>query len=324
MNNHEKALQWAINHLSFDKNMHVLSHRVIVETSYSIVYQIESSQDTFYLKQVPKALFLEPYTLKFLHTSQCTSIPEIIAENKRLNSFITTSCGDISLRHLFQGEINMDMLKRGIDAYTRIQRQLENKTESLFKLGIPDWQLHQLPIKYNELINNTDLLKNDGLTPKEIAQLYQLIPTCIELCEKAAQYYIPETINHCDIHENNMLLDNKTGAINIIDWGECVVTHPFLSLNGCLWNLTYFNKIKESDADYRKLQLQCISPWKNQYDETTLLEILGITNQLLGIFAALSYERLYQMTQDESYTVQQEHPGSIAGCLRTFLKSATS
>ncbi len=324
MNHHKKSLQWAINYLSSDKSMCVLRHRVVVETSYSIVYQIESSQDILYLKQVPKALFLEPYTIKFLHESQCTHIPEVIAENKQLNSFITTSCGDISLRHLFQGEINMAMLKRGIDAYTRIQRQLENKIESLFKLGIPDWRLHQLPAKYSELINNTDLLKNDGLTSKEIEQLHQLVPTCIELCKKVVQYQIPETINHCDIHENNMLRDNKTGAINIIDWGECVVTHPFLSLSGCLWNLTYFNKIKESDADYCKLQSQCISPWKNQYDETTLLEILEITNQLLGIFAALSYERLYQMTQNESYTVQQEHPGSIAGCLRTFLKSAIS
>lgn len=323
MKNHEKALGWAVNTLS-DKGVSVLSHQIIVETSYSIVYQIKTTQETLYLKQVPKALFLEPYTLRFLHESQCKNIPQVIAMNEASCCFITAACGDISLRHLFEGDINMNMLTLGIDAYTHIQRQLENQTESLFSLGMPDWRLHQFSERYSMLINNTELLKNDGLTSKEIEQLHQLIPTCIELCEQAASYQISETISHCDIHENNMLLDKKTQSINIIDWGETVVTHPFFSLNGCLWNITYFNKIKESDIEYHQLQKQCVAAWLDRHDEVILLKALGLTRRLLGIYAALSYERLYQMTQDQSYTVQQEHPGSIAGCLRSFLNDGIS
>jgi len=323
MKHHTKALQWAIEDLTSRRKVDVLSHKIVVETSYSIVYQIDTSQGLVYLKQVPKPLFLEPYTLRFLHESQCRHIPEVIAENKQLQCFITTSCGDISLRHLFQGQINMDMLKRGIDIYTNIQRQLEDKTDALLAMKLPDWRLHQFPTHYEALINKTSLLKHDGLTSKEIEQLHKLVPTCVRLCEKIAQYKIQETISHCDIHENNMLLDKKTKAINIIDWGETVVTHPFFSLNGCLWNITYFNKIKPSDTEYHELQSQCVSMWSTQYDNSTLLKILNLTRQLLGIYAALSYERLYQMTQNESYTVQQEHPGSIAGCLRSFLSDVS-
>lgn len=323
MKHHTKALQWAIDDLTSHRKVDVLSHKIVVETSYSIVCQIKTSRGLVYLKQVPKALFLEPRTLRTLHDLQCKNIPELIAENKKLHSFITTSCGDISLRHLFQGEINVDMLKRGIDVYTDILRQLENNTPSFLASNISDWRLHQFPTHYEKLINNTELLKNDGLTLKEIDQLHQLIPTCVELCEKIAQYHIPETLCHCDFHENNMVINKKTGAISIIDWGEIAVTHPFFSLNGLLWNITYHNKIKETDDDYRKIQLQCVSPWLNQYDESSLLKIFGITHQLLGIFAALCYERMYQMTHNESYSVQQEHPGSIAGCLRTFLSDVS-
>ena len=319
MKHHKVALQWAIDDLMSRVKVDILSYHIVVETSYSVVYQIKTSRGIFYLKQVPEALFLEPYTLRILHASQCQYIPEIIAENKDLHCFTTTSCGDISLRHLFQNEVNLEILNQGIDTYTQIQRKLEDKTESLLALGLPDWRLHHFPTRYNALINNTTLLKNDGLTSKEIERLHQLIPTCIELCEKATQYKIKETISHCDIHDNNMLLDKKTGVIHIIDWGETVVTHPFFSLNGCLWNITYHHKIKETDANYHLLQLQCISAWLDQYSETTLQEVFNITHQLLGIYAALAYERMYQMTQNESYTVQQEHPGSIAGCLRTFL-----
>ena len=42
-----------------------------------------------------------------------------------------------------------------------------------------------------------------------------------------------------------MLFDSNAGTINIIDWGEVVVSHPFFSLNGCLWNTTHFNDINK-------------------------------------------------------------------------------
>jgi len=58
------------------------------------------------------------------------------------------------------------------------------------------------------------------------------------------------------------------------------------------------------------------------YDEKTLLTLFDITRQLLGIYAALAYERLYIATQNNhERTIKQEKHGSIAGCLRTFLNS---
>jgi hypothetical protein len=118
-----------------------------------------------------------------------------------------------------------------------------------------------------------------------------------------------------------MLLDRKTGSINIIDWGEVVLSHPFFSLNGFLWNITHFNDVKTNDPIYKRLQLKCIEKWLNLHDKTSLTKALTIANKLSGIYAALGYEKLYIATKDQTITVQQEHPGSIAGCLRTFLNA---
>lgn len=320
INDHEKALHWAIEYLASHKKTNVSSYRIVVETSYSIVYQIETSRGIVYLKQVPRPLFLEPDTLHFLHSMHCKNIPEVLAQNPELNCFITISCGNLSLRHRFNGEINFKMLQKGIINYTGIQRQLESKIESLLAHNIPDWRLSHFPEFYKKLLENNQLLRDDGLREEEIHQLHQLYPLCVDLSEKISQYNIPATINHCDFHENNMILDEKTGVVSIIDWGETVISHPFFSLNGCLWNLAYFYKLKETDELYRQLQSHCIAAWLSLYHETTLLKTFEVTHQLLGIYAALSYERLYQMTKNQSKTVQQEHPGSIAGCLRTFLK----
>lgn len=317
MNQSEQALQWSAEYLASD----TFNYQKIVQTSYSVVYKIETTQDTFYLKQTPEKLFIESKTLAFLNKEGCRNIPERIAENSDLYCFIMRACGDDSLRQLFKGHVDADQLKQGILNYTIIQRLLENKLQQLLSLGIPDWRLHRIASLYYQLIEQDKLLLDDGLTEKEINRLHQLYPACIKLCEDLSRYRIPETINHCDFHENNMLLDKKTGAINIIDWGETVISHPFFSLNGCLWNITHFNKLKQTDLIYSQLQLQCIASWLDLYNGEELLNIFNIANQLNGIYAALAYEKIYIATKQSA---QQEHPGSIAGCLRSFLSICLS
>ena len=78
----------------------------------------------------------------------------------------------------------------------------------------------------------------------------------------------------------------------------------------------------EKDHAFKVLQSQCVSPWLNLHGEEPLLNALGIANKLNGIFAALGYHMMYKATQNLPRTVQQEHPGSIAGCLRSFINCA--
>ena len=319
MNQWKETLKWAKQYLVSEQNTTILSVQKIVNTSYSMVHRIVTTMSTVYLKQTPKMLFLEPKTLAFLHQMGCKSIPTLIAENDAFYCFLMTGCGDESLRYLFKSHMDIQSLKQGISNFTKIQRLLENQVTVLQSLKLPDWRLEHFPLLYSRLIEQEQLLMKDGLTKKEVDHLHQLYPTCITLCENLAAYDIPETLNHCDFYENNMLLDRKTGTINIIDWGETVITHPFFSLCGCLWNLTYFQRLQQTDPIYLQLQSHCIAAWRDIYDEVTLLQAFSIATQLSGIFAALGYERMYLATQDQTKTVQREHNGAIAGCLRTFI-----
>lgn len=321
MNQRDQALQWAAQYLTAYTKSSILNHQEVVQTSYSIVHRIETTEGVVYLKQVPENLFVEPKMLAFLHEQGCKNIPELLAENSDLHCFLMTSCGDDSLRRLFKGKVDLKKLKLGILNYTNIQRLLENKTRDLLLLGVPDWQLDKFASLYYKLIEQENLLLDDGLTKKEVDRLRQHYPTCIKLCEDLLEFKIPETVSHCDFHENNMLLDRETGAINIIDWGESVIAHPFFSLNSCLWNIVHFNNINKTDPMYYDLQSHCISPWLDLYDKKKLLKAFSLADRLNGVYAALAYERLYIVTEDQPKKVQQEHPGSIAGCLRTFLSS---
>lgn len=315
----QEIIPWAVKYLADYKNSTVLNHKRIINTSYSTVWRLETTTGIFYLKQVPEALFVESKMLAFLQEQGFRTVPELLAENKLLHCFIMVDCGDHSLRTLFNGKVDFNQLTLGIVNYTTIQRALETKIKQLFLLGLPDWRLNEIPSLYSQLILQDNLLLKGGLTRKEIDRLHQLHSACTKLCDDLSQYNIPETISHCDFHDNNMLFASKAGSINIIDWGETVVSHPFFSLNGCLWNLTYFHKINKTDALYSKLQSHCIAPWLDFLDEKKLLKAFNIANHLSGIYAALCSEVMHIATKGQLGTVQHTHKGQIAGCLRSFL-----
>ncbi|KTD10617.1 Phosphotransferase enzyme family protein [Legionella gratiana] len=318
----ELALKWALEYLVSHNDSTIISHQKITETSYSVVYKITTSKNTFYLKKTPLELSTESQILTYLYEQDCSHIPTPIAENKQLCCFLMTSCGDVTLRQLFKEKVDAALLNTGVLNYTKIQRTVENKIPQLIGLKIPDWRIGKIPLLYHELIDQEELLLSDGLSQEEITELENADEFGTTLCESLAKYQIPETMNHCDFQENNMVLNQKTGNISIIDWGETVIAHPFLSLSGCLWNITYFHGIKPGDKIYEVLQRKWISPWLDLHQEHDLLDALKIATQLTGIFAALGYKRMYDATMTQTRTVQQEHPGSIAGCLRSFLRES--
>lgn len=318
MKQQQQALDWAKQYFNLHKKATIVRQQRIVDTAYSVVYKLETTDGVTYLKQTPKTLFLEARTLDFLSGHDCKNIPVVLAKNEALNCFLMADCGENTLRQLFNGKVDVSQLMSGFANYVKIQWEMQNKTQLLLALGIPDWRINKFAGLYYQLIQKEPFLLKDGLTHQEIKQLQQSYPLCVELCEKLAELKMPETLNHCDFHENNMLLDKNDNNINIIDWTETVIAHPFFSLQCCLWNLTYFYKLKESSPEYTKLQSFYIEAWRIAFDEKTLLNALNLTYQLSGIFAALAYERIYEATENQSKKVQEEHPGSIAGCLRTF------
>ncbi|HAU1304124.1 TPA: aminoglycoside phosphotransferase family protein [Legionella pneumophila] len=324
MKDNELATQWALDYLQ-SHDCRIVTVQKIVEPANSIVIKINTSRGVFFMKQTPSALFIEPETIALFQAQGCQHIPTVIAQNEQIHCFLTKACGDVTLRTLFSKDkmIQMDLLARGISHYVSIQRRLENNTPMLLAKGLPDWRLDKFSLLYRKLIQETDLLIADGLSLKEIDALHQNYDFCVEQCARLADYQIPETINHCDFHDNNILFSAEKGELTIIDWGEVVISHPFFSLNTCLWNLTYFHNIKPEDIRYQALQQLCFSSWLDGHNEHDLGAAFNIAKDLLGIFAALSYKHMYDATANQSKTVQQEHPGSIAGCLRSFLLRST-
>lgn len=286
-----KIISWARSSIGIDDDKIFNQSKTLVKTPWSTVLEINTGKDPVYLKQTPKNLFLEAAIIKFMRNNcNATAIPNIIAENKELHCFLMTRCGDISLRHYFDGKLQLAIFKQGLTVYKKLQRSTAKHVDEFIALGVPDWRLDKFPELYQQLIASTQWIKDNGLTKEQQDKLHQYAGDVANLCQQLTTYAIPECLNHSDFHDNNILYDIKNQSTTIIDLGETAIEHPFFSLMACLNNTKQRYSLSENSEDYNALKQTCFSGWlTSDHDLQAALRIIDILLPLSLLFSHLRF-----------------------------------
>ncbi len=323
MDNITKIIEWA--EASLVSKGYVLkdSFADIQITPWSKVKRLFTAEGYIYLKEMPSTLSLEPVIVRILYEQFHANVPIIIDVNIELNCFIMKDSGK-QLRELFKINFKSNLLIQAIKKYTYIQKGVADADQinTFLELGVPDWRLSQLPILYNQLINKEDLLKEDGMNTHELDRLHELAEEFSSWCQFLSYYKIPETIDHCDFHDGNILQQNNTNKITIIDWGETVITHPFFSLISCLNNVAHRYHLNENDKTYIKLQHTCFENWLATDIKNNLSEAILLTKKLQPVYRALGFYRLKMSCNAEKFRFWPEGQGCIMRPLRKFIAVA--
>jgi hypothetical protein len=291
---HDQLVAWAAIALSKD----IINVEEVAATRYSYVLKLNTPDGNFYLKKTSESFFIEPKVIQMLR-GQCglNGVPGIVAVHQGLLCFITKPCGEQSLRTLFGENLDDDLMIKAAQQYINIQQAASRHAQSFLDAGVPDWRLNKLPSLYDAMINNTENLQRWQISEAHVARLKKLQPLFANLCETLAKYHIAETINHSDFQEDNVLLDQTSGCLTIIDWGEVSIGHPFLSLASCLGRVSGRYKISKNSERYRKLQAGFFAGWNLPPGE--LETIIKAANILSQIYFALTFQEL--MTSADHY-----------------------
>ena len=154
---------------------------------------------------------------------------------------------------------------------------------------------------------------------EEIGQCQDLIPVFRNICERLAQYNLPDTFGHCDFHDNNMLIAPKTHQTTMIDLGEVVITHPFFSV------LNMLVHIKEnchlSQQQFEALQQHAFKPWLKHESLSSLQAAMALIQQCWLIHAILGIYRL-MLCVDPIEFENIAHQNRFANKLRLWIDQA--
>ena len=176
--------------------------------------------------------------------------------------------------------------------YAEVQIDLAEHVPELLATGVPDWRLATLPDRYVQLLENTgslELAYSGGLSAGDFRRLEELIPRFAQICSDLANIGIPETLDHGDFHDGNVLLRN--GRATLFDWGDANLTHPFVSLRTFFVSIE--NSLKLEDyaftPEMAALLDLYLEPWQRFASKKDLLTAFTLSRCVASIVKTLAW-----------------------------------
>jgi Phosphotransferase enzyme family len=121
---------------------------------------------------------------------------------------------------------------------------------------------------------------------------------------------IRPTIEHGDLHSNNILVNPDRDAI--FDWGDAVVAHPFSTLTTTFNSIAHHTGRNLDDPAFIRLRDVYTEVWTDRLPRSRLIEVAAEARILGCIGKALAWERALQ---DLELAEMDGHGDGIAGWL---------
>jgi hypothetical protein len=196
--------------------------------AWSTVLHVPTDRDKLFFKATAHETIYEAALTEALARWFPDCMPEFVAVDARRGWMLMRDGGE-QLRASIRPTKDIAPWKPVIARYAEVQIGLAEHVTEMLSLRIPDHRLSVLPTLFAELLAEESIFLIDqekGLTSAEWQQVKEKAPRLAEICQQLAAYGIPESLNHGDFHDGNVLI--KDGRITFFDWGDGNITHPFV------------------------------------------------------------------------------------------------
>jgi hypothetical protein len=196
-----------------------------------------------------------------------------------------------------------------VPLYAEVQIGAAPLVGDLLDLGVPDLRLERLPDVLDQLVARA------GITAEERAALHALRPRVVALCEELLQDGIPATLQHNDLHFNNVLV--RDGEYRIFDWGDSSISHPFQTMRVTIRFLKWRLGIVGDDDIDRRVRDAYLEPWSAYGPKAALLRSFAVARLVGGVSDVLTEDRVASACGVQA---EPEDPRSIPHMLRGLLE----
>jgi hypothetical protein len=194
---------------------------------------------------------------------QTFEVPLTAALSARWDAVTDVLAHDVDRRWLLMADAGEPLRALGnpperwleiLPTYAELQIGETERSEEHLERSVPDLRLARLPTLYEELLQ-ADL----PLGAAERSAFEMLRPRFSELCEELDGAGIGPTVQHDDLHMNNVYL--KNGTLRVLDWGDASIGHPFFSLFETFRFLVEMNRLPPDDPWFARLRDAYLEPW---------------------------------------------------------------
>jgi hypothetical protein len=188
---------------------------------WSTAMRVETTDGVVWFKANSDAHRHEAAATALLARVRPDALPELVAHDPETGWMLVRDAGE-RLRGLVDRERSLARWLDVLPLYARLQLDAAPLADALLADGVPDRRLAFLPDQFDRMLDRIE----DGDAYR------RLVPLVHERAERLAVCGIPETIQHDDLHDAQVFV--RGGRYLFTDWGDAVVTHPFLSMSVAL------------------------------------------------------------------------------------------
>jgi aminoglycoside/choline kinase family phosphotransferase len=288
--------------------------------AWSTVMRVPSNEGMLFFKATADETVYEAALTQKLTGWYPDCMPELLAVDTGRGWMLMRDSGE-QLRASVRPTQDIQPWERVVTRYAEVQIGLAEHIAEILTLGIPDHRLAPLPQLFSQFLAGKDNLMIDqekGLDSAEFQQLQALTPRFEQICTDLAGFGIPESLNHGDFHDGNVLL--KNGRITFFDWGDANVTHPFVSLRTLFVSLEIALQLDDYTftPEMAALLDRYLEPWQKFASKADLLIAYRLSKPVASIVKALAWNQTISRLPLGS-SLRAEYAWILPELMREFL-----
>ncbi len=287
--------------------------------AWSTVMRVPTDQGLLFFKATAPETIYESALTQLLANLYPDCLPNLVALDAARGWMLMRDGGG-QLRASIRPTRDVQPWEPVITRYAELQIGLAEHVSEILALGIPDHRLAALPALYLQLLNDEASLmigQEKGLTSAEFQQLQELTPRFEQICAELAAFGIPESLNHGDFHDGNILV--KDGRITFFDWGDASVTHPFMSLRTFFVSMEIALDLEDyapPTPEMTTLRDRYLERWEGFASKAQLLKAYNVSRPVASIVKTLAW---HQTISRLDGSLREEYAWIVPELLREFM-----
>ena len=285
---------------------------------WSTILIVPTKEGRLYFKATAPGTIYEAALTQKLAQWMPGCMPELIAVDASRGWMLMRDGGE-QLRKTIRPSQDIKPWAPVITRYAEVQITLAEHVPEILAIGLPDHRPAALPPLYSQLLADSESLmigQEKGLSLLEFQQIQDLTSPFQQICSDLAAFGIPDSIDHGDFHDGNVLLED--GRITFFDWADASVSHPFISLRTFFVSIEISLKLNDYSftPEMAALLHRYLEPWQEFASKEQLLTAYRYSRPVASIAKALSWRQTIAHLDD---SLRDQYAWIVPEVMREFI-----
>lgn len=282
---------------------------------WSTVLRAPTGRGAVYVKCCGPTQRHEPRLTALLHREFPGMVTEVLALHPD-HPWMLVAEGGRRLGDVLSGEKLLRAWREILPRCAQLQRDITPHFAEILGFGTPDHRAAPLVALFEDVVAREPEVSGqrpDRLTAEERRALLALGSRLTEALRELAALGTPDTLQHDDLHQNNVLV--RDGRMLIFDWGDACVSHPFLTLAVTLRFAADATARAHDDDEIVALRDAYLEPWSDRGSPRQLRDAAELGRRIGEVSRTLTFDAVARAYPG----VIDSYPGGLAGSLRRVL-----